>query len=257
MVDRCAKHLVYLGFGIFLCLKKRSPPILETMPILGTVSSDDPATQRELLHSVGMKIKLESAFTGTTATPKMVRLPKASAAAGSVAQLERVEVEMKVEPSTDKSEVMPLPCIHPMVEKYHFEMCIRRLTPKEIEKHTVRSDQTNHSCTARPSLVTIRSSPVTTRSMTKRKISKGLKWRTRSGHLSQLLTQQRHTFKVRKHILHRHKHKTYMKCRVKGCTLAYITFSIMKDLNTHHRICHGNIVYKCHQCKKIINTPSM
>ena len=44
MVDCCEKHLVYLSFGIFLCLKKRSPPILETMPILGTVSSDDPAT---------------------------------------------------------------------------------------------------------------------------------------------------------------------------------------------------------------------
>ena len=47
-----------------------------------------------------------------------------------------------------------------------------------------------------------------------------------------------------------------MKCRVKGCTLAYITFNTVKDLNTHHRIYHDNIVYKCHQCKKIINTLS-
>ena len=176
MVDRCEKHLVYLGFDIFLHLEKRSPPILVTMPILGTVLSHDPATKQELLHSVGMKIKPESAFTGTI--PKLARLPKTSAAAGSATQLERVETEMKVEPSTDKSEVMPLPRTHPMVEMYPFEVHIRRLTPKEIEKYTVRSDQlpTNHSCTARPSLVTIRPSPVTTRSMTKRKISKGLKW---------------------------------------------------------------------------------
>ena len=126
--DRCEKHLVYLGFGIFLCLKKRSPPILDTMPILGTVSSDDPDTQIELLHSVGIKIKVESAFTGTTPTPKMVRHPKASAAAGSGAQLERVEAEMKVEPSTVKPQVTPLPCTHLMVEKYPFEVRIRRLT---------------------------------------------------------------------------------------------------------------------------------
>ena len=94
MVDRCEKHLVYLSFGI---LKKRSPPILETMPILGTVLSDDSATQRELIHSVGMKIKPESAFTGTTPTSKLARLPKARAASGSAVQLERVEAEMKVD----------------------------------------------------------------------------------------------------------------------------------------------------------------
>ena len=140
--------------------------------------------------------------------------------------------------------------------KYPFEVYIRRLTSKEIKKYTVRSGQTNCSCTARPSVVTIRSSPATTRSMTKRKINKGLKWRTISGHLSQLPTQQRHTFKVRMHILHKHKHKTYMKCRVKGFALACITFNTIKDLNTHYQIYHGNIVYKCHKCKKIINTLS-
>ena len=123
-----------------------------------------------------MKIKTESAFTGTTPTPKMVRHPKASAATGSVAQLERVEAEMKVEPLTVKLQATPLPHTNPMVEKYPFEVCIRRLTSKEIEKYTGRSGQTNCSCIARPSVVTIRSSPVTTRSMTKRKINKGLKW---------------------------------------------------------------------------------
>ena len=134
------------------------------MPILGTVLSDDPATRELNLH-----------LLAPHPLPKKSRLPKASAATGSAAQLERVEAKMKVEPSTVKSQVTPLPHTHLMVEKYPFEVCIRRLTPKEIEKYTVRSGQTNHSCTARPSLVTIRSSLVTTRSMTKRKISKGLK----------------------------------------------------------------------------------
>ena len=70
--------------------------------ILGTVSSDDPVTQRKLLHQIGMTIKTESGFTGTALVAKTVKCPKSSAAAGSMAQLERVESEMKAETSTTK-----------------------------------------------------------------------------------------------------------------------------------------------------------
>ena len=55
------------------------------LPILGTVSSDDPVTQRKHLHQIGMTIKTESEFTGTTSVAKTVKRPKASAAAGSMA----------------------------------------------------------------------------------------------------------------------------------------------------------------------------
>ena len=163
------------------------------LPILGTVSSDDPATQRKLLHQIGMTIKTESALTGTTPVAKTAKHPKASAAAGSKAQLERVEAEaeMKVEPSTIKPQVTShktLPCTNPMVEKYPFEVCIRRLTLKEIEKYTVSSKQTKRPCTTKPSMNTIRSSLVTTRSMAKRKLNKGQKWHIISGHLFQLPT---------------------------------------------------------------------
>ena len=167
----------------------------------------------------------------------MAKHLKASAAAGSKAQLERVEAEMKAEPLTIKPQATShktLPHTYPMVEKYTFEVHIRRLTLKEIEKYTVSSGQTKRLCTVKPSVVTIRSSLVTTRSMAKRKLNKGQKWCTISGHLSQLPTQQRPMFKVRRHILCKHKHKTYMKCRVKGCALAYITFNTVKALNTHH-----------------------
>ena len=153
MLNRCEKHLVYLGFGIFLHLEKRKPPTLETLPILGIVSSDDPATQRELLHHVGVTIKTKSAFTGTTPSAKMAKHPKASAAAGSKTQLERVEAEMKVEPSTLKPQAIShktLPCTYPMVEKYTFEVRIRRLTLKEIEKYTMSSGQTKFPCTVSP-----------------------------------------------------------------------------------------------------------
>ena len=104
MLNCCEKHLVYLGFDIFLHLEKKPLPTLDTLLILGTVSSDDPATQKELLHCVGVTIKAESAFTGTTPMPSMSKYPKASAAAGSKARLERVEAEMKVEASTIKPQ---------------------------------------------------------------------------------------------------------------------------------------------------------
>ena len=217
-------------------------------------------SHKELLHQIGVTIKTESALTGTTPVAKTAKHPKASAAAGSKAQLERVEAEVKVQPLTIKQQVTShktLPCTNPMVEKCPFEVCIRRLTLKEIEKYTVSSKQTKCPCTTKPSVDTIRSSPVTTRSMAKRKLNKGQKWHTISRHPFQLPTQQRSMFKVRRHILCKHKYKTYMKCRVKSCALAYITFNTVKALNTHHHIYHSNIVYKCHKCKKVINTLSM
>ena len=67
---------------------------------------------------------------------------------------------------------------------------------------------------------------------------------------------QIHTFKVRRHTLCQHKHKTYLKCRVRGCRLAYVTFNKVKDLNTHHQIYHSNVLFKCQKCGKSINTPS-
>ena len=182
MVEHCEKHLVYLGFGIFLHLVKRPTITPNALPILGTVSSDNPATQQELLLSIGMEIKPETEITGTTPIRKSTRAPKASAAAGSAAQLERVEAKMKQEPPINKPEAKLVCHIQPMVKLHPFEVCIIRLTPKEIEKHTKRSHELlPHSQT------TTRSSPVTTRSMTRRRKYKGQKHRI-TGHPSQLVT---------------------------------------------------------------------
>ena len=91
--------------------------------ILGTVSSDDPVTQRKLLHQIGMTIKTESGFTSTTSVTKTAKCPKASAAAGSMAQLERVESEMKAETVTTTS-YKTQPHKTPMVETCPFEVRI-------------------------------------------------------------------------------------------------------------------------------------
>ena len=64
------------------------------------------------------------------------------------------------------------------------------------------------------------------------------------------------TFSLRRHILQKKKYKTYLKCRVAACPLAYITFNTVKSLNTHHTLYHPNITYKCKNCNTTVMTPS-
>ena len=64
------------------------------------------------------------------------------------------------------------------------------------------------------------------------------------------------TFNLRRHVLRKSKYQTYLKCRVASCPLAYITFNTMKDLNTHHKLYHPNITYKCKNCGTRVTTPS-
>ena len=84
ILEQCDKHLVYLGFGIFLRLVKKDPVVL------GTLSSDDPETQQKLLIQARLHTKLTPGVTGTTITTRTdygKDKKKPSAAAGSAAQL--------------------------------------------------------------------------------------------------------------------------------------------------------------------------
>ena len=88
LIQQCDKHLVYLGLGIFLQLKERAP-----FKILGTITGQDPETHKRLLASVTQSIKhevQEDYEKQRFPTPHYV-----TAAAGSEAQLERVEKEMR------------------------------------------------------------------------------------------------------------------------------------------------------------------
>ena len=73
-----------------------------------------------------------------------------------------------------------------------------------------------------------------------------------SGHPSAVQTpqQQQHTSCVQQHALQWRRGKMYLKCRIKNCKQAYVTFKTARDLNTHHAIFHKNIVFKCHKCPK-------
>ena len=82
---------------------------------------------------VASGIKQEPIFTGTT--PRQPR-HVATASAGSEAQLPRVEVELKAEPSTGASPKGPKPATTPKVNVLSFTVNLTRLTQKEIDKYT-------------------------------------------------------------------------------------------------------------------------
>ena len=87
----CDLHLVYLGFGTFLCLVPR--PVLDIkegdLPILGHVVGEDPETQNELTRKAIKEEKIVE--------PKEPSI--ATAAAGSASQLPRVERELNMPPT--------------------------------------------------------------------------------------------------------------------------------------------------------------
>ena len=83
LVECCPIHLVYMGFGIFLELKKRQIP--DSTRILGTISSEDPEVRAQL-H---LLVKTEKPDVDESLLNRNV-----TAAAGSKSQLLRVEQEL-------------------------------------------------------------------------------------------------------------------------------------------------------------------
>ena len=70
--------------------------------------------------------------------------------------------------------------------------------------------------------------------MTKARKSAHKRWII-SGQPSKLFAWN-YVFQVHRHILRKHHCRLYIKCRAKGCNLAYVTFNRVKDLNAHHRL---------------------
>ena len=253
LIQQCDKHLVYLGLGVFLQLKVRV-----TVGILGTITGQDPETHKLLVTSVAQSIKHEEQEDSEVHV-----LPKKhmTAAADSAAQLERVEKEMRTRdeiigttstsaiPTTGK-EMGSSITGKPMVNMLPFEVQLVRLTPQEILRHTQKYPP-SEKLYSEPG----RSSPVKTRSMRFRSLSTQGKKCIISGRPTQWIVSIT-SVSIHRHILRRQKPKLRLKCRVKRCTLAYVSFNTFKDLNAHHHIYHPSILFKCPSCGKSFATPS-
>ena len=125
-----------------------------------------------------------------------------------------------------------------------FQVQLTRLSEKQLGKYMHNYASKSAATLPCPS----RLSPIVTRSLTKSKQPQ-CKKRLISGHPSKINVPT-YSFQIRRHFLCKHRHCIYLKCRVRGCTLAYASFNRLKDLNTHHRIYHPTTYYKCRQCRK-------
>ena len=243
---------------MFLQLKEHA-----TVKVLGTVTGQDPETHKLLVASITQSIKQEKHEDGNTNVyPKK----NVTATAGSAAQLDRVGKELMttaVLTGTTNSSVtlkrdrqlneagLSNSAGKPMVNTLPFEVRLVRLTQQEILKYTRK-----RSPSEIPQSGPERSSPIRTRSMRFRPLSTHSKKRTISDRLTQWLISKISTFTIRSHNLCRCKQKLNLKCRIKGCTLAYVSFNTFKDLNAHHHIYHPGILFKCPSCSKLFATPS-
>ena len=78
-----------------------------------------------------------------------------------------------------------------------------------------------------------------------------------SGHPSHLKRPLQYTFQIQRHVLKKkHKTKVYLKCRIPGCKLAYVTHHSVKELNSRHRMYHSGVTYQCPTCSKTLITPT-
>ena len=127
-----------------------------------------------------------------------------------------------------------------------FQVQLTRLSDKELEKYMHSYDFKSAATLSRSS----RLSPIITRSLTRSKQPQRKK-RLISRHPSKINVPT-YSFQICRHLLRRHRRCVYLKCRVRGCTLTYASFNRLKDLNTHHRIYHPTIYYKCKHCRKRI-----
>ena len=133
LVERCPIHLVYMGFGIFLQLKKRQNQ--EFIRILGTISSDDPEVRTQL-H---LLVKTEKPDDDNSLQKRNI-----TATVGSESQLQRVEQELSQGIGQERCplNVISKPKHHPKVEIMPFRVILKKLSDATIKKYTKRSEGT-------------------------------------------------------------------------------------------------------------------
>ena len=265
-VSMCDLHLVYLGFGAFLHLVQRPAVDIkeQEIPILGHVIGDNPNTNMELIKKAIKKEKIVE----PTNNP-------ATAAAGSAEQLPRVESKLNMPPTKfpDSSSTQ-----NPHTPEESQAVCkllsvsLTRLSKKEIMKYQHVNIHANPQSGSSVKLCKIIIRKLALRygqtvllkqhsqhsdeckPLTKKpphKLTKVL-----PKHTVKQVKPRVHIFSVRKHILKKWHTKAYMKCRVPGCSMAYVTFNTMRNMTAHHRLHHPAITYKCSRCAKIAPTPT-
>ena len=263
-VNLCDLHLVYLGFGTFLRLIPRPALITKEcdLPILGYVVAEDPETQMELTRKAIKEEKIDE--------PTETSIVKAAACSAS--QLSRVERELNMPQtmssssnSTDKLECTShnlLALCKPLSVK------VTRMSNLEMEKYQGGATKPESSYTSSMQACSVK--------MWKLHLRQG-----QSVHLKQFnqsnwdegsatqkpvckitpihhkrVIRRVHIFNVWSHVLKRCHLKAYLKCRVPGCCMAYVTFNSVRSITAHHLLHHPSVTYRCPKCTKVALTPN-
>ena len=132
LVKRCPIHLVYMGFGIFLQLRKRKNP--EPIRILGTIMSDD-LEVRTQLH---LLVKSEKPDDDHSMLNRNI-----TAAAGSESQLQRVKQELSQGISQKGCILDVILKPHPKVKIMPSRVILKKLSDATIRKYTKCSEGTS------------------------------------------------------------------------------------------------------------------
>ena len=269
-VSMCNLHLVYLGFGAFLHLVPR--PVLDIkegdLPILGHVVGEDPETKNELTRKAIKEEKIDE--------PKEPSI--ATAAAGSALQLPRVERELNMPSTTFLASRSTSSVEHPQASEKLIAICkplsvsLIRLCKSEIKKYQCTNIKVKSSLTSRVQPYKVKiwklplrhdqsiqlkqfSQPDREEKLVLQKPTRKLAQTQWKGFVKQV-KRRVHVFNVQRHILKRHHTKAYLKCRVQGCCMVYVTFHSVRSATAHHLLHHPFVTYKCSMCTKIAPTPN-
>ena len=247
-------------------------PALDTkeyeLLILGHVVGEDPETHIELMKKAIKEEKLDEPKSNA-----------ATAAAGSTQQLPRVERELNMpstksldSPSTSsnqhqqiseklqavckllsisltrlcKSEIMKYQCTN-IKAKPNITSCVKPCKVK-IWNLSLRYDQTVQ-------LKQFSQPDQEHKLVLKKPLQKFAQ--TQQKHTVKQVKHHVHVFNVQRHVLKKHHTKTYLKCRVQGCSMAYVTFHSVRNVTAHHILHHPSVTYKCSMCAKIAPTPNL
>ena len=263
-VNLCDLHLVYLGFGAFLRLIPRPALITEEcdLPILGYVVAEDPKTQMELTRRAIKEEKI-----GESTETHIV-----TAAAGSASQLSRVESELnmpqKMSSSSNPTDKLEGTSQNLLALCKPLSVKLTKLSNLEMEKYQGGASKPKSSDTSSMRACSVKMWKLNLSQCQSVHLNQYNQSNWDQGSVSQKpvcksttirrkhVIKHVHIFNVQSHVLKRRHLKAYLKCRVPGCCMAYVTFNSVRSISAHHLLHHPSVTYRCPKCTKVALTPN-
>ena len=225
-----------------------------------TRKTDSRPIQRTQLPSSSMC----STYTPLTPTPQVLQRPFAVL----IRRLTQEEINLHTRKASSTNLKMS-DIRNTTLNTKECSVQLDRLLPRDIQDYNViqakfRSKRKDHSTSIVPKLLMPKykttkrpATPIPKLQLKPRTVKTKKMTVAAQDHTTTPKTNYRHEFSLRKHVLRRkHRSRMYLKCRVKRCPMAYVTFNTVRNLTAHHRLHHHQVTYKCTRCNKKLTTPN-